>query len=555
MRSAVLLLGGAAAVAARPSDVVTTTLGPVAGSVQTAENGKDVNVFRGVPFAADTGGVNRWRAPQPREPWTQVLNATQNGPGCRQPHHNPDVPCDGKQGPRCQSEDCLNLNVYCPSSPAPGDGYPVMFWIYGGAFNEGMNWGPFGLYDGTEVAARGGVCVVATNYRLGVLGFLVTSEQKGNQALLDQRAAMVWTRDNIRSFGGDPESVTIWGESAGAMSVGLHLVSPPSWGLFHRAIMESNVAGFQYQNSWVQQETFGKKFAKLANCSSSDLPCLKALAGQSAVSFGEKASGSVGTSIIDRILEGGRVEDAFAMQWAPVVDGHDIPDQPLKLWKEGKFAKVPVLAGTNQDEGATFIYAGVKDWLPELLFPAAMDGIFGKSGGKVVDFYRNASEAGKWRDTRDSLSYVLTDFWFKCASEYIAGNAALGGQNVFFYRFQHILSFSEIFPKYNLPKVCETRTCHASEIPFAFHNHANYSFAKDELALADAFVQHWTQFAKTGDVNVNGLPEWPKFNFDTRLNMKMATDMQVESTKTGQSGALPTNGVCDFFDNVVTYKH
>lgn len=152
--------------------VVDTESGPVLGLAETElESGTVVNTFRGIPFAADTSGTNRFMPPQPRAAWApSTLNCTVNGPGCVQPHHNEDVPCDGQEGPRCQSEDCLNLNVYCPAAkPDNLTAYPVMFWIYGGAFNEGMSWGPLGLYDGTKLAAKGSVCVVATNYRLGVL--------------------------------------------------------------------------------------------------------------------------------------------------------------------------------------------------------------------------------------------------------------------------------------------------------------------------------------------------------------------------------------------------
>ena len=194
--------------------IVQTTLGPIRGYVESpTEANASINVFRAVPFAADTGGNNRFLPPQPRQPWLDVLNCTLNGPGCRQPHHNADVPCGGKQGARCQSEDCLNLNLYCPSVPPSQagfpQGYPTIFWIYGGAFNEGMNWGPLGIYDGSQLSARGGVCVVATNYRLGVLGFLVSKDQPGNQAILDQRMAMQWTQENIAKFGGNPVSYNL----------------------------------------------------------------------------------------------------------------------------------------------------------------------------------------------------------------------------------------------------------------------------------------------------------------------------------------------------------
>ena len=205
-------------------------------------------------------------------------------------------------------------------------------------------------YDGAYMAGRGGVCVVGANYRLGVLGAMVTWEQegdggnRGNQGLKDQRQAMVWAKREIAAFGGDPSRVTIWGESAGAMSVGLHLVSPGSAGLFSRAIMESNVAGFQYQAWDAQEATFGQAFKKASNCTikgnaTAVLACLRALPAKLAIRIGENVAGKAGPAIIDRILEGGRPEDALAMQWAPVVDGVEIPDQPIKMWEAGDFHK------------------------------------------------------------------------------------------------------------------------------------------------------------------------------------------------------------------------
>ena len=191
-----------------------------------------------------------------------------------------------------------------------------------------------------------------------------------------------------------------------------------------------------------------------------------------------------------------------------------------------------------------------------------MGSIFGKDdGNKVVRFYQNASSA--WHDTRDSLSYVLTDYWFKCSSERIAALVRQGGQNAFVYRFQHNVSFPKLFPQYGLPTICEQRTCHASELPFVFHNAANYSFATAETAMSADFVAYWTAFAKTGNVNpdAGSTPmKWPLFDSASRLNMRMAAASDanaqgVESTKTGQSGALPTAGVCDFFDEQVGYNH
>ena len=246
------------------------------------------------------------------------------------------------------------------------------------------------------------------------------------------------------------------------------------------------------------------------------------------------------------------------MQWAPVVDGDDLPGQPLELFATGKFTPVPMLVGTVQDEGVTFIYDGVNSRIPELLFPTVMKGIFGTSGANVTSFYKPAAAAADWRDVRDSLSYVLTDYWFKCASERIAKAAAAALQPVFVYRFDHVLSFPEIFPQQGLPAICENRTCHASEVPFIFHQFANYTPNAAEMQMSSTMMAWWTGFVRTGDVNANpavAAPHWPLFNGTERLNMRLGIDMGVESTKTGQAGALPTNGVCDLFDDVIGYQH
>lgn len=526
-----------------PGPVVNTTLGPVRGFTKVV-NAVELNVFRGIPFAATTGGENRFNPPKPREPWSDVFDATQYGPGCSQSRHNADVPT-------LQSEDCLNVNIYCPKSSKP---LPVMFFIHGGSYEEGSNKGAFELYEGSNMASTNQVCVVSTNYRLGAFGFLVTEEQVGNQGILDQRMALEWVRDNIHNFGGDEHSVTIWGESAGAMSVFMHMVSPGSKGLFHRAIQESNPAGFRYQKHTSQHATFAKKFSELVNCTQDDMACLRALPVENVLKAGSDAVSDARTVIIDRIMEGGFLEDAIALNWAPVVDGVVIPDQPLDIVASGKFNVVPLLIGTNQDEAATFVYAGLDDPLPESLYPVAMQAVFGKDGGKqVLDFYSEVSST--WTDFRDSLSYVMTDFWFKCATEYIAANVVKNGGHAYVYRFDHVLSFPELFPAYGLPVVCENRTCHATELPFVFDNKANFTFTSDEDAMAEDFLKYWGAFGRSGHVNQGGgaTVYWDSFNTTSRRNMRMAVPRSMESTKSGQTGTLVTKE-CDFFDQI-GYNH
>jgi carboxylesterase type B len=266
--------------------------------------------FRGIPFAASTAGAGRWAPPSPPDAWGPApLLATAFGPACVQAiiPSDPDVP-------DVQSEDCLSLNVYTPalgSTPAKAP-VPVMLFFHGGAFVAGSNAGPWGVYDGSRVASRGGVVVVTANYRLDALGWMTTSGVSGatgNYGLLDQRAAMRWVRDNVGAFGGDPSRVTLWGESAGAMSGLVHMASPPSAGahalrvcvrplfvskarrsalttllcvragLFQRVIMQSNPAGFAYTTP-AYMAVYGDALASQAGCGkppkgTSQLDCLR----------------------------------------------------------------------------------------------------------------------------------------------------------------------------------------------------------------------------------------------------------------------------------------
>ena len=437
-----------------------------------------------------------------------------------------------------------------------------MVWLHGGAFNEGASYGPVDLYDGSQLASRGSVCVVGVNYRLGVLGFLASKQFQGNQAIQDQRAALRFVRDNIAGFGGDPGSVTLWGQSAGAMSVAVHLVSPPSRGLFHRALIESNVAAFRYQSHEHQIKAFGANFVARTPCKSlEDVECLLSQEANQTIKWGAEAAGSVVAGIKGRILDGGHILSAFAMEWSPVVGGADLPGQPIDMIRQGNFSHVPLLIGTVQDEGATFIYAGVKKKIPELLWPTVMRLIFGlKAGEKVISFYK-ASGAGKaWHDLRDSLSYVVTDYWFKCSNERIASSFSAAGLPVFLYRYDHVLSFPKVFHEYGLPDVCANRTCHASELFFVFNNYGNFTPTPQELEMSRSMGSYWTAFAHSSDPNsaASSRLTWPAFNTTARLNMRIAEAFAVESTSAGQAGpgVLPGQaGVCAFYDEHVGYDH
>eukprot|EP00729_Bicosta_minor_P009584 gene9584-3143_t len=365
------------------------------------------------------------------------------------------------------------------------------------------------------------------------------------------------------------------------MSVMLHLVSPLSAGLFHGAIMESSPSAFQYQDYVAQKLTYGDKFVSYANCSvdpasskkndpAAVMRCLRAMPAKEAFDVGEKAASDATAGLFDRILEGGRLEDALAMEWAPVVDfdlaGNKKDDLQMPA---GKFHKVPLLVGTNQDEAATFIYAGLNKKVPEAVFGPLMKVIFGEADGeKVVKFYSKMEP--QWNDMRDSFSQVLTDYWFKCSSAKVAGLLAKAGVETYMYRFSHLSSFHQVYAGF-LPDICQSRVCHGTEMAFVFHATLpnNVTFTEPELAMSKQMARYWTNFIGTGNPNTPlgaGIEvvgsaaaaesvgvQWPQFNVSTRVNIRLDLPIVVESTKDGS--AAPPAGVCNFFDSEVGYNH
>ncbi|HLK37970.1 MAG TPA: carboxylesterase family protein [Polyangiaceae bacterium] len=266
---------GAPEEAASPTAIPTgldlpTDKGPVHGS---AAGG--VRSFLGIPFGATTGGANRWKAPQPAAAWTSPRDVTKLGPIC--PQINPQTMGYDPTG----DEDCLSLNVWTPD-PAPTSPLPVMVWIFGGAYEFGS--GGSMPYGGAQLVPKGNVVVVTLNYRVGALGFFASgalaaegSGGAGNYGILDQRAALQWVQTNIANFGGDKNSVTLFGESAGGNSTCIHLVSPGSQGLFQRAIVESGLCT-KPAETLSGAETVGDAFASALGCSGSGaLACLRAL--------------------------------------------------------------------------------------------------------------------------------------------------------------------------------------------------------------------------------------------------------------------------------------
>ncbi|HET6303159.1 MAG TPA: carboxylesterase family protein, partial [Myxococcota bacterium] len=312
--------------------VVETSVGRIEG---LAEPG--VQVFRGIPFAAPPVGALRFRAPQAPEPWTGVREATRFGPPAPQAP-SPVMRMLGGHDELRWSEECLTLNVWTPA--ADRGRRPVLVWIHGGAFTTGS--GGFPIYDGSSLARRGDVVVVTINYRLGALGFLALPafEQEegnvvGNFGLLDQMRALEWVRENAESFGGDPGNVTVFGESAGAMSLGALLGAPAACGLFRAAILQSGAA--HNVSDAEQGERVAHVFAKELGVDPSDLRRLREAPAAAILEAQVRSVNALW----------GQVR---GLAFQPVLDGRTLPRPPLDVVREGGARGVDLLVGTNLEE-------------------------------------------------------------------------------------------------------------------------------------------------------------------------------------------------------------
>jgi para-nitrobenzyl esterase len=464
---AVLMCGGVAQAQVREAVV---TGGRVAGA-----EAHGIVSFKGIPFAAPPVGALRWKAPQPLQPWSGVKQADQFGAGCMQ------APSPYTQVPS-MSEDCLYLNVWTPAKAAT-DRLPVMVWIYGGAFTGGA--ASMAAYDGTRLAERG-VVIVTINYRLGPFGFLahpeLTKESgkgSGNYGLQDQIAGLRWVKDNIARFGGDTARVTIFGESAGGISVSMLTVSPYAKGLFQRAISESggnfglprtaNEAGATAPTLRVA-EADGQRFLQALGAAdmkaARDVPAEKVLA-------------TAGTAMV---------------RFWPVFDGDVIPGDQYKLYEATKFNDTPILVGTNSDEGNLFVRSSTTT-----AFETQVRNGYGKAADAVLAAYPHATDDQASRAAkdlfRDSTFAWGTWAWARLQSDKGKGKA-------YVYYFDHRTPQSP------------NGANHAAEIGFVFRNLTGGRAGaptQADAALSELMSSYWTNFAKTGDPNGPGLPMWPAF--------------------------------------------
>ncbi len=440
-----------------------------------AENG--FGSFKAIPYAQPPVGKLRWKAPVPLEKWEGVYKTDKYAPMPAQQTR----PRPGQEGPGW-SEDCLYINVLTPAKSVD-EKLPVMVWIHGGGFATGSY-----AQNGTAMASNG-VVFASIAYRTGLLGFLahpeLTKESEngvsGNYGLLDQILALRWIKDNIAAFGGDPDNITIFGESAGAIAVSMLCSSPLAKGLFNRAISQSGgnfcpVDSVRNSNNGIRDlkgaEAYGLELQK--RFGAKNLKELRKMSPE--VWIGDRQSTNVGGL------------------W-PTVDGYVLPDDQYTMYENGNYNDVDVLIGTNSDEGSMFVRpSSVEDYVAEIRHD------FGEYADKILEAYPATTE----EETYTSRSDIFRETAFAWPTYVWADlQQKTGDSNVYVYFFDQTGGFS-------FGPGPSRGAGHAADLAYVFGSFRNNA---DPLtkSVSDMMISYWTNFAKTGNPNGEGLPYWPQF--------------------------------------------
>jgi para-nitrobenzyl esterase len=466
-------------------------------------------VFRGIPYAAPPIGELRWRAPVRRPAGSGTRSATAFGPVCAQTDRllawerniatvfGTESKLDPK--PLNPNEDCLFLNVWTSNLGRGRPGQPVMVWIHGGSNMNGE--GSSAWYDGTNLAAKG-VIVVTINYRLGVFGFLghpalsAESPQRvsGNYGLLDQLEALRWVQRNIAAFGGDPNRVTVFGESAGSIDIVHLMASPLAKGLFHRAIAQSG-APMLPMGALKGAEQNGIRVAKTLNADSANpLGRMRAASTQDVMAAADKLG-------------------PLAQLANPVVDGWVLPEMTLKAFTTGKQLPVPLLIGSNALEMTT-----LRGYLPRVEptvegFQKWAGQFFGAAGPKLLERY----PVGSASEVEPRLLEVATDWLFTCPARIAARSMAMAGSPAYRYHFTRVLPGGQSLGAY-----------HGMEIVYAFGNRLPWMPREPvDEKLSATMMEYWTRFAATGDPNGGDHPSWPKYTAETDQVLELGPTVRV----------------------------
>jgi para-nitrobenzyl esterase len=449
----------------------------------------DGRQFLGIPYAAPPVGALRWQPPAPPPDWEGVLDASQFGNNC------PQRP--GFFGTASTTEDCLYLNVYTPvvQTPVGQQAHPVMVWIHPGAFLVGES----DMFDPTELTQQG-VIVVTINYRLGVLGWLahpaLTAESgngsSGNYGLMDQQAALRWVQRNINRFGGDPNNVTIFGESAGGVSVHAHMVSPLSAGLFDRAIIQSG-AYTMVQPTVAQAEAQGTAYATQVGCTNQDAACLRALS-------------------VSQLLA---AQSTSPTAYMPRVDGVVMPQSIRTAFTSGQFNRVPVIEGSTHDEFRLFIATSFPPAaITAANYPALIAAVLALPPAQAAVVVPLVMAQYPLADTQPAtvaiaLGAIGTDAIFACNS-LLAASLLSTWVPTWGYEFNDPNAPIGALP----PTFFPYGAFHGSELRYLFDVQppAPVAFTPAQEQLSDAMQSYWTQFAQNGNPNSAATPAWPEYD-------------------------------------------
>jgi len=508
---------GSGITAGASNSAAAPTARTASGTVRGVTEG-EVSSFKGIPFAATTAGENRWRPPQPLPAWQGIRDASKFGADCTQVAFTRGAMSTSPTS----SEDCLFLNLWRPANAAPAAKLPVMVWIFGGGFVFGSGAQP--SYSGVEFAKQG-VILVTFNYRVGRFGFFAfpalsnehPEELKGNYAYMDEIAALKWVKQNIGAFGGDPNNVTIFGESAGGISVHSLLTSPLARGLFQKAISESGGSRDSIltarpmskdgvdPNYPVSAETIGIKFAQSMGIEGTDQAALVKLRALSA----------------EQILRGAPPKPGERVQpedTTPILDGKLITETAETAYKANREPRVPLMLGSNSaDTAGNRVRATTKEQL------------FARFG-QWSDQAKAAYDPDGTTDLATLVARANDDFGQAEPARFAASAYAAKGSPVYLYRFSYVQTA--------MRERLRAGARHGDEIPFAFGTLDQGLYwgpppppTAEDQAVSRMVQSYWVNFAKSGDPNGSGLPAWPRYD--------PSKDLIFDFHPDGSAGAIP----------------
>jgi len=485
--------------------------------------------YKGIPYAAPPVGDLRFRSPREHDPWDTPVEAFAFSPDCPQKPMSL-TPSKTLIG----DEDCLYMNIWHAAGAEPGL-KPVMYFLHGGGFTSGA--GSWDIYDGTRMARYGDVVVVNVNYRLGPLGFLVhpaleDNGFKGNYGIQDQIFGLKWIRKNIAAFGGDPDNITIFGESAGGMSVAALVVSPETKGLYRRAIIESGPVQYFSKSADYLQE-IGLKAAAEVGCGdpATAAECLRSI---DAIELVNDLPASL-SLIAD-------YEKSLNYFYEIAIDGKLIPDSPIRMIRRGEFpTDVPLIIGSNTDEASFFTSGKKLETADDFLQETEADRERLK---KIFNMDLDREKLAKHYDfeefggVKPAYNALMRDMGFTCPARQIASEYSAKQPDVFLYVFAKAPDEKGILADWG--------AFHGSELAFVY---GNFQFmgirfsSKTNNVVSKKMMAYWTAFAHTGKPAVKGLPEWKPFN-DANLNyMWLDRDIVLKSGY--------RKDACDYLDSIL----